>query len=188
MKYILGVVVVVIALIVAIFAIATRPSETPGTGQDGDKVVTLKEEAGGDATLVYTIEGKIVGEEQHRSVRISVNRNIRTLEVLEGYTEKVIRSESLSNNSDAYDAFVAALDVAGFSRERDSKFEDRHGLCPFGRRYTYELRKNGEEPVDTWSTSCSTKDGTFGGAQPTVQQLFQNQIPNYSQLTSQVTL
>lgn len=188
MKYILGVAVVVIALIFAIFAIATRPSDTPGASQDGKKVVTLKEEAGGDSTLIYTVEGKIVGEEQRRAVRISVNRNIRTVEVLEGYTERVVRSESYSNNSTAFDVFVAGLDVAGFSRKRDSKIEDRRGVCPFGRRFTFELRKNNEKPVDTWSTSCSAKEGTFGGAQATVQQLFQGQIPNYSQFTSQVVL
>ncbi len=188
MKYILGVAAVVIALIVAIFVIATRPSETPGAGQDGKPVVTLKEEANGNSTLIYTIEGKIVGEEERRAVRISVNRNVRTFEVLEGYTEKVIRKETYSNNSEAFDVFVAGLEVAGFSRKRESKIEERHGACPFGRRYTYELTKNNDKPVNTWSTSCSAKEGTFGGAQSTVQQLFQNQIPNYNQLTSEIVL
>lgn len=140
------------------------------------------------AKVVMTTQGAIVGNDVFRSIRITVTRDQRTIEILDGYTNEVQSSKTFANNQAAFEAFLWALRNAGYMNTRTVKVTDDRGVCPQGLRYSYELWDNDEQLHRSWSTSCTTKDGTFGGASATVQRLFQNQITDYSDIISGVRL
>jgi hypothetical protein len=188
MKYVIGVVAVIIATILAVVLILGRNDTPEQPGQTGTQAVSLYDKAKDGGTVRYTIEGQLVGEDERRAVRITISSGIRKVEVLRGYNESVVKTQTFSNTSAGFEEFLKALEVAGFSRKRTYEPEDERGVCPLGRRYIYEFEKSGEDPVKTWSTSCSEKQGTFGGGAVTVRKLFQNQIPDYTKFVKDVEL
>jgi hypothetical protein len=187
MKYVIGVIAVIIVTILAIVLIVNRDTN-PQPNQTGKQAVSLYDQAKDGGTVSYTVAGKVVGDEERRAVRITVSDESRTVEVLRGYNETVEKSQSFSNTSAGFEEFLKALENAGFSRKRTYDPEDERGICPLGRRFIYEFEKSGEDSLKTWSTSCSAKQGTFGGVATTVRRLFQNQIPEYNEFVSGVKL
>lgn len=135
----------------------------------------------------FITDGAIVGLERHRSIRITVDQSNRTLEVLRGYNEEVIRSQEFANDSAAFTKFLIALDTMGYSKENPKVSKDERGVCPLGNRYIYEATYKSGDPLRTWSSSCNTA-GRFQGNTANVQQLFRNQIPEYSKLVADVNL
>ena len=131
-------------------------------------------------TVVYTSQGEIVGNEDYKELRVSVNATERKVQILSGYDEQVVREQSFPNTQAAFSNFMYSLANAGFSRERSSNKPDPRGVCPLGIRYIYQLHADNKEVVDLWTTSCGTKDTTFGGDQSTVRALFENQIPGFN--------
>lgn len=188
MKYVIGAVAVIIATILAIVFILGRNDTPEQPGQTGNRAVSLYDQAKDGGTVTYMIEGKVVGEDERRAIRITVTSGTRKVEVLRGYNETVVKTQNFSNTSAGFEEFLKALEVAGFSRKRAYATEDERGMCPLGRRYIYEFEKSGEDRLKTWSTSCSEKQGTFGGSSVTVRRLFQNQIPDYNKFVSDVKL
>jgi hypothetical protein len=180
MRYILGVAGLIIVLIVAIILIVTRSPST--STQQGKKAIALAEYADKDAKVVYTTRGRIVGEESFRSVRVSITRRERVYEVLSGYEDRVQDSKTFSNTDAAYSVFIKALDKAGFARQKNTTIKDETGVCPLGRMFTYDLKEGSTNKEHLWDSSCN-KQGSFGGDTSLVQQLFQNQIPDYNKMT-----
>lgn len=161
-----------------------------GSNKSGNKpenVKTLADFADTNARMRLTIGGRITGNEDYRQIVITVGRDKRTVQVNKGYQGNVLKSKSFGNNSEAYDAFLHALDLAGYTRSRDSKFSNEDGQCPLGQRFVYEIIDNDDENMRTWSGSCNSP-GTFKGQANLVQQLFQSQISNYNEFVSDVVL
>lgn len=195
-RYVFGVIfgIVVIVLLVVGFNLIRNilspdtPREESCQEQRKEKVDLLGAPAA-DKQVRYTVNGPIVGKEQHRAVRITVDRNNRTVDVIEGYEGRVIKTQSTSNTQDAYQAFVDALNGANFTKEFKAQGRGIESqLCPLGQRYAYELGMGTSDAFRTWSNSCSADQGTFGGNRSVVQTLFQKQIPNYNQFVSGVQL
>lgn len=187
MKYVIGVIGVVLLTILAIVLIVTRDTGS-GTKQTGKSAVSLYETAKNGGTVTYTTEGQLVGEEERRAVRITVSSGTRKIEVIRGYNNTVEKTETYSNTQAGFEEFIKALELAGFQRKREFTTDDHRGFCPLGRRFIYEFEKSGEDSFKTWSTSCSAKEGTFGGTATTVRQLFEKQIPEYNKAISGVRL
>jgi hypothetical protein len=186
MKYGLAITAVIIAAFVAIFVIV-RHSPTPP--KDAPKQVTLSDYDNQNAMMSVTIQGKVVGEDQRRAIRVSVTPTERRLEVLNGYNESVEKSQTYPNTEEGYVTFLRALSRAGFVRGRTSTITDFRGVCPLGSRYVYEVTTgNGDTASRLWGTSCAASEGTMAGSGPLVRQLFQAQIPDYYQQTSNVRL
>lgn len=178
MKYILGTLGVIVLLIVAVVLIANTGGGS--SEQTGEKQLKLTDFINTDADVSWTREGKIVAQEQHKAVRVTVARNERRIELLSGYDGSVEKSQSFTNTQGAYDQFMNALANAGYTRKQDARVEGPKGVCPMGNRYIYTLHENGNEKLSLWSTTCSRRDGTFGGETGLVERLFQGQIPNYT--------
>ena len=169
-------------------------------GGNGDKpkttnVVTLKSlpnYANTGATVSWTVQGRVNGDEMHRSIRVTVGENERVLQVIQGYNNQVITSQVFPNNPAAYDVFLRSIGGQGFllhaKPQKPPVSDNENGYCPLGYRYIYELNQGDKELSRLWSSTCGTKVGTFGGAPSTLQSLFQLQIPDYNQLTSGVQL
>ena len=186
MRYILallGIIVVIIAAVLLIFNRGPSPDS-----QQGERRVTITDYIDKPSTAVYTVEGELNAEEDHRAIRISVSRNMRTIEVLSGYNKTVINTQSFPNTQAAYDEFIHGLEKAGFNRQQEPEFKEENGVCPLGSRFAYQLREDNDDVLRLWSTSCGRNDGTMGGNATLIRQLFQKQIPGYTTIVRGVKL
>ncbi len=192
MRYILGVISIVLVLIIAIFLLSRRDTTTTtSTGQrpGGKEAVKLLDyEDNTESELEWTMQGRLVGETERRAVRVVVNQRERKLEILDGYQETVERSQTFVNSPAAYETFLHALNLAGFSKERDVPIKDERGVCPLGNVFIYDLTDGSDHPVRLWSASCNNRLGTFAGDAGLIRQMFQNQIPDYSKQIRDVRL
>jgi hypothetical protein len=191
-RYIVGFLLVAIFVFfgVAIFRSAT---DNPKTPDPVNTVVrkSLPEYASTDAEVSVTIVGPIIGEAEHRQIRITVSRDVRTLDVIQGYQDRVIRTKSYFNDQSAFDVFLRALNGLGFTSSKTPKVEDEFKACPLGTHYEYELSNTGSADTDVklWSVSCGLDIGNFaGGPGPTIRTLFQKQIPDYKTLVEGVSV
>lgn len=187
MKFVLGLLGIGVVLIIVIVLLVTR-DPSPDSQQTGEQQLNLVEYSFTPASVTYTIDGEINAEEEHRAIRITVNRNQRTAEALSGYNQTVIKSETFSNTQAAYNEFLHALKNAGFSRSKEAQYPSEKGVCPLGIRYIYEFEHEGEELLRLWSTSCGRNDGSFAGNPNLVKRLFENQIPQYRDFSRGVDL
>jgi hypothetical protein len=147
----------------------------------------LPDYASTDATVTMTTDGIVNGDEMHRQIRITISANQRTLDVIQGYSGQVIETKNFVNSMEAYQVFLKSINNTGFLVKKKSKAPaDYQGQCPLGFRYIFTLNNDGDDLSRLWTSSCGT--GTWGGSLSSMRQLFQNQIPSYSTLTSDVNL
>lgn len=185
----MGVFGVLVLMIFAVLLIARRgPGDVSTSVQTGKKQVILADYEEKPATVILTIRGEVRGDDERRGIRITVSSPERVLEVLRGYNETVESRQTFANNANAYINFLSALEAAGFTREQATVIKDDRGICPLGLRYDYKLQDGSQEVFRFWNTSCSSKQGSFGGNGSLVRRLFENQIPDYRKLTRQVEL
>jgi hypothetical protein len=153
----------------------------------GPTLQPLPEYASSDATVSFTTDGIINGDEMHRQIRITVSNTQRTLDVLQGYNGQVIMSKNFENNQEAYLVFLKAINYSGFVAKNKKKVgSDERGVCALGYRYVFDLDGDEGDLSRLWTTSCGI--GNWGGSLATVQALFKDQIPNYASLTEDVNL
>jgi hypothetical protein len=133
-----------------------------------------------------TIDGPINASQEHEQVRISVTKDQTNFERLNGYEGKVVDSKNYASNQEAYANFLFALSKAGFTKGDTSKeLQEERGYCPLGRRYIFELIQDGRSIERYWATSCG-KPKTYQGDVSLTLQLFQDQIPDYGNLVSNI--
>jgi hypothetical protein len=136
------------------------------------------------ATALFTVDGPVVATEEHRSYTIAVSQNVVTMKVFKNYGQTVIAEKSYTNNAQAFDTFLSALEALDVSaRQRGTTIDDdtaEMGVCPNGRRFILQV----DADLRRWSTSCSSRQGTAGFAMNQVESLFQRQIPDFRTLNS----
>jgi hypothetical protein len=190
MRYLVGILLVIFFLILGT-ALLLGGNDN-GNGGKTARFTRLAEYENSDgASVSWTQQGRIVGDDQYRAIRVTVTRNTRRIEILNGYQERVERSADFSSTPAAFATFTRALDNQAFGKERDVRQPDDRGVCPLGNRYVYRLTDGPKEIMRTWSDTCQNADGPFGGgpnAVSTIQQLFQAQVPNYSSFITNVQL
>lgn len=139
-----------------------------------------------DSEVVLTNSGPINAVSLHREIRITVDADKVTYEVISGYSGNVTKKSSFSNTEDSYENFLRALGHAGFMLGKDDPaLENEQGYCPLNHRYVYELNNEGEQIERFWSTDCGNPK-TFEGNSTLVQTLFQAQVPEYDQISANV--
>lgn len=151
------------------------------------KPVSVTEYVQKDSKVVLTIDGKINGDDQHRAVRITISPDLRVAEVIQGYENKVIKSQTDLNNRTAYTDFLYALNRYGFSKERKTSQADDRGACPLGNRYIYEIYNDGNSVMRRWAASCGGI-GTSAGSPAQLNDLFQKQVTEYYKFFTGVQL
>lgn len=185
-RYVIGVVIVVLIMFFAITRIVGRDDK-----RSDDRTVNLAQYAERDGRVEYTTYGKVNGEQERRAIRISVSRGERVVEVLSGYEERVESRQRFDNIEAAYAEFIMALHRAGYARQRAAD-NDQRGYCPLGNRYEYKLFDSATgdsgRVFDYWSTSCNSGQGSFAGQARLVRQLFQQQIPDYNSIVRDIRL
>lgn len=199
MRYYLAAVIIVLFAIASIITVSLQPgkkstTKTVSTSQNSSKStpagpVKLLDYENEDAMLVATLQGRLIGNESRRSIRITVTPSYRSLEILEGYDEVVIDRHLFSNNQNAYVSFLKAVNNAGFVNKRNSLTTDERGVCPHGQTYIFELFNAKNQSVSRlWSVSCAANIGPFAGSAQGLILLFQNQITGYPELTATTIL
>lgn len=179
----IGIIVMIVAVIMLIFS-----PEPETTQQAGPAQTSLTDYVDTAARTVYEVEGELNAEEDRRTIRISVDRSLRRIEVLNGYNQTVSKSQEFPNTQSAYDEFLHGLQNAGFDREKETEVTDEKGVCPLGKRYIYQVQEFGDNLIRLWSTSCNKTDGTFAGNANLVRRLFEKQIPEYRDYVRDVNL
>lgn len=184
MRYGLAVIAfIVVAFLGIIFFVNRSPSPSTTTNPSTStiaKSTNLADYKNKDAVLSLKIQGRLVGEQERRAVRISISPSERRLEILTGYEEYVERSQSYPSTQAAYEAFLAAINTAGLTRSQKTTITDPNSICPIGQHYFYEVSESGVEVSRLWSVACTGYRGSFGGNGPVARQLFQAQIPDYT--------
>lgn len=184
-RYAIGIGLFLILVVVGLFLIfrggsnrAPAPKELHEYAFDGSSEVSL------------TARGKINGDDIHRRIVITVARDFRQIDIIQGYEGNVIQTQRFENNSDAYQEFLYAIQRAGFVRKKsgiEGELANPLGRCPTGKLYTFQHEADSEELSNLWSASCDEM-GTFAGNSSLLQTLFKAQITNYSKITSGVSL
>ena len=186
-RYLIGFAVVILLMLIGIILIFSGGEPKPTVEQ---QIKPLPEYADSFAEVSYTQRGIINGEDIHREIRITVGQFQRRADIISGYSGNVIQTQTFSNSVPAYREFLAAIRDSGFLVEKkvSPALADPLGKCPLGQLYEFELNDGGEALSYLWDSSCGKNTGTLKVNSSTLRTLFQNQITNYSQLTSSVNL
>lgn len=195
MKYTLIVIGIVAFLAAALLGFLSFRKDKNIEDKNIVNPVALNEYANSTATVSFKTEGVINGNEQHRSIRMTVSKDSRTIEILGGYQGSVIKSQVYGNSKEAYKPFLASLELAGFTKEKKNPtIFNPEGQCPLGNKYFLSSTGIPNVPSSLWSSTCSAGGygggtmGTFDGTLSTIRTLFQDQIPDYRTITSGVNL
>ncbi len=157
------------------------------TDKPAEEIKKLQDFASTDTKVRMIVSGPIVAEKDHREQRITVSHEAVEIEILKGYEGTVDKRKVYNNNKQAYENFLAGLEDQGFNLERRyNGNENELGACPLGRRFIMHTFDGDKDIQRTWTTSCSSKVGTFNGRLSNIQRLFQAQIPDYSEFVSGV--
>ena len=189
-RYVFAILAIFILMTIGIIVLGggsnTKKTDTPQVTQSQK---ALHEYADSNSSkVIMTTQGNIVGDDQFRSIRITVTRDVRRVEVLAGYSDRVEKSQEFPNTQEAFDVFLRALEHAGYEKTQKTTQTDERGVCPNGRRFVYETKDGSTQIQRTWSVSCGPRIGNFGGISDTVTDLFQGQITDYSKFVSGVRL
>lgn len=126
-----------------------------------------------------TVRGPIVADEDFRSYQVVISPTERRFTSYTGYLEVITNSQTLSNNTAAYDQFVNALNKANmvegtpFEGERNNVL----GICASGRVYEFRTINNNETTEMLWTSTCSGSPGSLRASATQLSQLFRSQIP-----------
>ncbi len=133
-----------------------------------------------DSKVVSITDGPINGDDTHRAMRITVDRNTRTIDVIQGYQGKVVATKSYPNNQQAYDKFLHALARANFGKTRKTSLTSEEGVCATGRRFIFGVAEGGKSVSRTWTANCAK--GNAAATPARVTALFRQQITDYDQV------
>lgn len=188
MRYFFGFLVFLLLIVLGIIFIFRGGKDAPKPATNAPVILPLPQYATTNAAVSMTLDGRVNGEDAHRAIRITVNRDARTVETIQGYSGRVIDSHSQPNNSDAYEVFLRSINNSGFmTRLKNAKVpDDSSGQCPAGFRTIFILDKDTKPLSNLWTSDCGL--GNFGGNLDLLQELFRMQITNYDDLTGSVEL
>ncbi len=153
---------------------SAAPTEDSGTLRDA--VVNT-----GDARAVrLTVRGPIVADENFRSYQITVAPAFRTYTLYSGYLDQVVDERTFTNNKQAYEEFVYALDKAAIGKTRDADDADFRGVCATqGIAFKFDALNDNDVKQSAWTSTCKGSKGTMGSNIAQIHALFGNQIPNF---------
>jgi hypothetical protein len=133
-----------------------------------------------DSQVVAITDGPINGDDTHRAIRITVDRNMRTIDVVQGYEGKVIVTKSYPNNQKAYNDFMYALARANYGKPRKTDIKTEKGICPTGRRFVFEVFNGVDSISRTWTANC--QKGNTTAVPSRITDLFRRQITDYDEV------
>ena len=184
MRYFIGF-LVSIGLIIFIIVLLFHGGGSPKVPKTSKSLVSYSTTA---TAARLTIDGPINAAQDHTTVQLTVGKDGTTYAQINGYDGSVANSQTYANSPRGYAVFLQALSHAGFTEGSTSKsMADERGYCPLGRRYIFELVNDNQVIERFWATNCG-KPKTYLGNLSLTLDLFENQVPGYSQLTNGLDL
>lgn len=186
MRYVIGFAISVILVILLIIVLV-------GGGGNNNKASTpqsqpLESYANSDAQASETIDGPVTAPQTHDQIKITVDRQQITFQHLKGYNGEVVKQQTYNNTEESYTVFLRSLAVVGFTKgSNDKSLQNEQGYCPSGDRYVFALTDGTNTVQRYWTTTCGSPK-TYEGNTAATLDLFQKQVPNYSDLTTDITL
>ena len=143
-----------------------------------------------DASVSFTTDGIVNGDDIHRQIRITIDANSRTLDIIQGYSGRVISTKDFYNTQDAYRVFLTSINNEAFLAKnvKSKSPANPEGQCPLGFRYVFSLDQDGGNLFNSWTSSCGPAIGNSKTALDAITTLFEDQIPGYDTLTENVDL
>jgi hypothetical protein len=183
MKYFLGFFITIgLIILLIILLVGGGKPEVPSTSK------ALDTYSGTSAEASLLIDGPINARSKHQAIRITVGRDSVTYEELRGYDNNTVELKTFSNTENSYDVFLHALERAGFTNGDTSKaLADEKGQCPQGNRYVFMLEQGGRTLERFWASSCGGAKSYLGNLETSLQ-IFQNQVPDYFELSRDIAL
>jgi hypothetical protein len=183
-RYLLGFIATIGLVILVIFLIFHGGPKTSVSTTSKP----LDSYANSNTDVSMTIDGPINDNQDHQQIKVTVSQNQTTFQQIQGYQGNVVKSQTYSNNADAYSSFLHALERAGFTEgDTSSALKNDLGYCPLGDRYIFVLNQNSNNLERYWATNCGGTSSYRGDLGLTLT-LFENQVPNYSDLTENIEL
>ena len=137
------------------------------------------------AQVAMLIDGPVNAPSLHNQVQVVINNYSTTINVFQGYNDKVVASKVYANDVASFHVFLRSLEYAGFERGRNNPhLSQASGYCPTGDRYIFSFDVNNTQKERRWIDTCNGDPHTFYGDLNLTLTLFQNQVPDYSSLTS----
>jgi hypothetical protein len=186
MRYIIGFLITIGLIILLVVSLV-------GGGNNGKQKVPetskpLESYSNTDVLARLTIGGPITAPQNYDEIRITVGKASTTYEHIVGFDGAVKESRSYPMTPNAYNNFLHALSVVGFTQgNTSSDLRDERGQCPQENRYVYELIDGSSDIVRFWSTDCG-KPSTYQGAPQATNDLFRAQVPDYGNLTENISM
>lgn len=172
---VIGLVIIVIILLL------------PGSTKKGLTGTQFIGYAGTNATASMIIDGQEGANSTHQAVRVDVSQNQVTYEQLSTYNYNVVKEQTFTNNENAYNVFLRSLYFAGFLKGNSNQSQSNpYGLCPLSKRYILNFNNGSQSLLHWWTTSCG--DHTYNGQASLTITLFEKQVPNFENLTENLSL
>ncbi len=188
LRYVLLLFAVLLILAILVSVLFGGDKKSPAKPSEQLTQASFASAASTDSSVVFLTDGVINSNENHRQIQITVSKSLRVINIIQGYQGNIIQTQSYANNEQAYNSFLNSIYVNGFTAvNTNAPVTNIAGQCALGYRYTYTSNNIPNTPTNVWATTCN-KNGTSKGNVPTLNQLFQFQIPNYQQIVSTVNL
>ena len=126
--------VLVVAFVIAGLVMVGRmifsgDKQSNGDKKNGPTLVDSVLNQDESRSVRWTIRGPIVANEKFKSYQITVSPSERTFVTYSGYLDDVIDTKKYSNNKQAYEQFVYALNNANITATHAAKDADFRGVC-----------------------------------------------------------
>ncbi|HRJ06719.1 MAG TPA: hypothetical protein PK096_01835 [Candidatus Saccharibacteria bacterium] len=188
----LFIILIIIALVIA--AIVSIGRAVFNSGSDTNSEDTSQTDVGRESLLKtdesrsvqMTVRGPIVADENFTSYRIEISPSERDMDVYKGYLEDRTNGKSLSNNTQAYEQFVFALDKANMMKGENSEdseaTDDLRGICATGYVYEFAVLEARSEVKRLWTSTCDGSPGSLQASKEQLADLFLAQVPGADDL------
>lgn len=191
---ILPVILTIVVIIIAIAGLVALARLVFGGNSDTAQTVDTSRQdllnTSIDRSVSMTVRGPIVADEDFRSYQIVISPESRQFRAFTGYLDVITDSETLPNNTAAYDQFVNALDKANLSAGKpfDGDKNNVLGICATGKVYEFSTLNGGDPSETLWTSTCGGSPGSLRGSAEQLSRLFLNQIPSGSSIDETLKL
>ncbi len=185
------IIIVIIALVIAAIVSIGRAVFNNNDGNDTEQTAQVDENREAllntsvGRSVNMTVRGPLVAQENFTSYRVAVSNSERSMNVYKGYLEEQTNGKTLSNNTQAYEQFVYALDKANMAQSEDQANDDTNdlrGICAGGYVYEFAVLSGGNEVRKLWTSTCDGSKGTLGASKDQLSRLFLAQVPGSNEL------
>jgi hypothetical protein len=196
LQRVIPIVLVLIVIIVAVVALVSvartlffsgnaTPSATPTVNSGKQALTNIQPEY----SVRMTYRGPIRAQEKFNSYAITITPETRNMTTYVGYIGQQLETSQLTNNTQAYEQLVFALNRAGLmdGTPLSGDADDRRGICATGTVYEFDVLKSGSSIQNLWTSTCKGSKGSLTANVSQVSRLFQLQIPDFSKLFGKIS-